>query len=231
MNNQNILFSEFIYDNRRICAKIYILFKFLGLIFYSATLLTCYNPYFYIGMITVMFLSIINLARYEYAHFKRYGTTFSSWNEYQIWKRQLYPNSKLFFSMIELSIKTAYFIQSFPPQFDYENLCGIGETIFNLHIFSLLIIYSIIAIFSFFIICVIYCNPRPVRQQEPIHLLIPIIINNNQTEECCICLDTDNIRAWSILPCGHKFHWECVSTWIRSNKTCPVCRHNVIPIL
>ena len=69
-------------NNRRICAKLYVFFKFIGLIFYTISLQTCYNSNFFIGMIVAMFLSTINSARYEYAHFKRYGTIFSSVNEF-----------------------------------------------------------------------------------------------------------------------------------------------------
>lgn len=222
--------QEFIYNNRRICGKLYVFFKFIGLIFYSTSLLTCYKPDFYIGMVFTMFLSTMNRARYEYAHIKRYGTTFSSLNEYRIWKKELFPKSRVIFSTIELSIKIAYFIRTFPPIFNYRNLCEIGESIFKIHILFLFALYIIFGIFSIFILWIIFFNPISSRQLEPVSLLIPITLNNNQTEECCICLDTDNNLAWSILPCGHKFHWQCVSIWINSNQTCPVCRYRVIPI-
>ena len=70
--------NEFLYDNRRICSKLYIFFKFIGLIFYASILPTCNNHDFFIGMIVAMFLAIINSMRYEYAHFMRYGTIFLS---------------------------------------------------------------------------------------------------------------------------------------------------------
>jgi hypothetical protein len=222
--------QEFIYNNSRICGKLYVFFKFIGLIFYSTTLLTCYNPDFYIGIVVAMFLSMINSVRYEYAHFKRYGTTFSSLNEYKIWKKELWPKSKIFFSTIELSIKTAYFIRTFPPIFNYRNLCEIGESILKIHILLLFALYIIFGIFSIFILWIVFFLPISTRLREPVSLLIPNILNTNQNEECCICLDMDNNIAWSILPCGHKFHWQCVSIWIRSNQTCPVCRYRVIPI-
>ena len=211
--------EEFVYDDGRIYAKLYVFFKFLGLIFYSVSLPTCYNPDFYISMIVVMFLSMMNSVRYEYAHFKRYGTIFSSLNEYRTWKKELLPKSKMFFATIELSIKTAYFIKIFPPQFDYNNLCEIGESIFKIHILALFSIYVISIILSIFILWMIRSNSRPV-------LRLPNI--TNQTEECCICLDMDNTLVWSILPCGHKFHRTCVSTWLLSHQTCPVCRFCVI---
>jgi hypothetical protein len=170
-------------------------------------------------MVVVMFLSMMNSVRYEYAHFKRYGTIFSSLNEYRTWKKELLPKSKMFFATIELSIKTAYFIKIFPPQFDYNNLCEIGESIFKIHILALFSIYVISIILSIFILWMIRSNSRPVLRLQNI---------TNQTEECCICSDIDNTLVWSILPCGHKFHRTCVSTWLRSHQTCPVCRFCVI---
>lgn len=228
--HDGIVYPEFIYDDRRICSKIYVIFRLSCLIFYLTTLLTCYKPNFYIGMVFAMFLSAINSARYEYAHFKRYGTTFSSVNEYVKWKNELWPKSRIFFHAIEVALKTVYFIKNFLLQFDFNNLCEIGESVLKIHILALFIIYVISAFFTVFIIWMIYCvdcfNYRPTRRREPASLRIL----TNQNEECCICLDMENALAWSILPCGHKFHSSCVSTWLRSHQTCPVCRFRVILI-
>ena len=227
-SNENQLLTNFIYNDKRICAKLYVFSKFIGLIFYTVTLPKCYNPDFYIGMIVAMFLSLMNSVRYEYAHIKRYGTLFSSIIEYNYWKKELLPKSKMFFEIIELSIKIAYLAKIFPPQFYYNNLCEIGESIFKIHILVLFCIYIISGIFSIALLCMInyndYSRPVPIVNQHYMNpFLIPIILNNNQTEECCICLD-DNIYEWSILPCGHKYHTKCVSEWLNSNQTCPICR-------
>ncbi len=229
--HDGIVYPEFIYDDRRICSKIYVIFRLSCLIFYLSTLPTCNNPKFYVGMVFAMFLSAINSARYEYAHFKRYGTTFSSVNEYVKWKNELWPKSRIFFHAIEVALKTVYFIKIFPPQFDYNNLCEIGESILKIHILALFIIYTVFSILTVFIIWMIYCvdcfNYRPTtRRRKPDSLQITI----NQNEECCICLDMDNTGEWSILPCSHKFHMRCISMWLISHQTCPVCRLRVIPI-
>jgi hypothetical protein len=208
--------NEFIYDNKRIFAKLYVFFKFIGVIFYTISLQTCYKPDFFIGMIIAMFLSTINSARYEYAHFKRYGTIFSSVNEFEEWKKGLYPKSRILFSMVEISIKIVYFIDIFPPICEFRNLCEIGESVFKIHILAILMIYIIAFVSS---ICFL-CSYR----QQTISLSIPILVVNSQNEECCICMDIDNNIEWSMLPCDHKFHRKCISQWLRSNQTCPICR-------
>ena len=134
----------------------------MGLIFYSITLLTCYNSNFYIGIVVAMILSTINSSRYEYAHFKRYGTTFSSVNEYVKWKNELWPKSRVFFSMIELSIKTAYFIKTFPPIFDFHNLCEIGESILHFCTFYFFLLFIL---FQVFFRCLFYGWFSVIRDQ------------------------------------------------------------------
>ena len=57
---------------------------------------------------------------------------------------------------------------------------------------------------------------------------IPILVNDNHNDECCICLDNNKEQTWSILPCGHKFHDSCISTWLLRQQKCPVCRHDMV---
>jgi len=242
-NNGRVVFPEFIYDDRRKWSIIYACLKLLGLIFYTISLHTCNKADFYIIMLIVMFLSTMNNIRYEYSHYKRYGTIFSSLDEFYTWKKELYPKSRIVFSTIELSIKIAFFIKIFPPQFDFKNLCEIGESVYKLHILGLFVLYFIAGAFSLCILSSFCCyeyshpNPNSNRPRRTVLLPIPIILNNsqivinNQTEECCICMDIDNTQTWVILPCGHKFHGPCISSWLNNHQTCPVCRLNIISVV
>ena len=234
--NENDNANAFIYDDRRRWSIIFTYLKLLGLIFYTVTLSTCSRQDFFIIMIIVMFLSTMNNIRYEYQHYKRYGTIFSSLDDFYTWKKELWPKSRIVFSTIELSIKIGFFIKIFPPQFDFMNLCEIGESIYKLHILGLFLIYFIAGAFSICILLSIYCyeysHPSTNRRRRvvslPSPLPIPIILNNNQTEECCICLDINNTQIWVILPCGHKFHGPCISLWLNTHQTCPICRLDMI---
>jgi hypothetical protein len=48
-------------------------------------------------------------------------------------------------------------------------------------------------------------------------------------DTCAICLeswkDTDEVSKFE--PCGHLFHSDCISEWIRRKSTCPTCRTDV----
>mmetsp|Transcript_54796 Transcript_54796/g.65950 ORF Transcript_54796/g.65950 Transcript_54796/m.65950 type:complete len:863 (+) Transcript_54796:380-2968(+) len=47
---------------------------------------------------------------------------------------------------------------------------------------------------------------------------------------CSVCLDDYDLGdTIIILPCGgrHKFHEECIKSWLRKRSTCPLCQDNV----
>ncbi len=228
----------FIYDDYRFFSKIYVFLKLLGLTTYTTTLISCYRSDLYILMIVFMYIATINSLRYEYEHSRRYGTIFSSVEEFKEWKIKLWPKSRITFSMIELGIKMGYFIKSFPPEFQFNNLCEVCDSIFKIHILAVLSIYIIMAILCACLLTTSYCYScsRPdliiqnINISSPIHVTIPIpiLLTDNNNDECCICLDISNSESWSMLPCGHKFHSSCVSSWLLQQQKCPLCRHDVI---
>lgn len=47
---------------------------------------------------------------------------------------------------------------------------------------------------------------------------------NDQTT-CVVCMCDFEVRqSLRILPCSHEFHSKCVDKWLKSNRTCPICR-------
>ncbi|KAL6633608.1 hypothetical protein ACP70R_026279 [Stipagrostis hirtigluma subsp. patula] len=50
--------------------------------------------------------------------------------------------------------------------------------------------------------------------------------------ECAVCLEA--FRAGDrrrVLPgCGHGFHAECIDSWLRKSRRCPVCRAEAVAI-
>ncbi|KAF7820452.1 RING-H2 finger protein ATL70-like [Senna tora] len=48
---------------------------------------------------------------------------------------------------------------------------------------------------------------------------------------CSICLDdykeSDVLRK--LLDCGHLYHLECIDSWLKSHRTCPLCRTSPTP--
>ena len=44
--------------------------------------------------------------------------------------------------------------------------------------------------------------------------------------KCIICIE-DILTDIEYLPCAHSFHKECIDEWIKTVKTCPICK---IPI-
>ncbi|XP_062220993.1 E3 ubiquitin-protein ligase EL5-like [Phragmites australis] len=48
--------------------------------------------------------------------------------------------------------------------------------------------------------------------------------------ECAVCLEVFQAgERRRVLPrCGHGFHAECVDSWLRKNRRCPICRAEVV---
>uniref|UniRef100_UPI00398E564B E3 ubiquitin-protein ligase DZIP3-like isoform X2 n=1 Tax=Pristiophorus japonicus TaxID=55135 RepID=UPI00398E564B len=51
-----------------------------------------------------------------------------------------------------------------------------------------------------------------------------------EQDPCVICHEELAIESMLILPCAHKFHFQCIGPWLKEQRTCPTCRlHVVLP--
>ncbi|KAL9317012.1 hypothetical protein ACSQ67_013529 [Phaseolus vulgaris] len=51
------------------------------------------------------------------------------------------------------------------------------------------------------------------------------IASESETVVCAICKDLLGVGdAAKRLPCGHKYHGDCIVPWLSSRNSCPVCR-------
>ncbi|XP_014680007.1 PREDICTED: RING finger protein 44-like [Priapulus caudatus] len=42
---------------------------------------------------------------------------------------------------------------------------------------------------------------------------------------CVVCMcDFEQRQLLRVLPCHHEFHAKCVDKWLKTNRTCPICR-------
>jgi hypothetical protein len=194
------------------------------LLCYATLLSRCVNPEIYIMMNLMMGLSTINTARYEYRHYKRYGTTFSSVSEFRRWKATLCPQSRIVFSISELIFKIAHFIYVYPPELEFNTPCNIGKSFLLLHTVVLFCVYLLTVIFSCGFMAIVYGEAmyRRFYRSRTRSRTFPSV-----DEECCICLTNANQEPWIILPCKHLFHETCISRWLITRDTCPVCRVRV----
>ena len=67
----------------------------------------------------------------------------------------------------------------------------------------------------------------PVVQRRNSRDNIPVVQRRNSFEgsSCNICMeDYENGDELAKLPCGHKFHLNCSTSWINTRRSCPVCR-------
>lgn len=59
-----------------------------------------------------------------------------------------------------------------------------------------------------------------------------IFVEYNEDDiNCTVCLENINMIDKDIIKfkkCNHMFHKECIDEWIKINKSCPICRVDII---
>ena len=71
--------------------------------------------------------------------------------------------------------------------------------------------------------CQEYCDAC-VAHRKRNSLMKTFTVTNDMECECAICMETGGNFAQ--LDCKHKFHTDCISTWLVQSVTCPCCRKN-----
>lgn len=52
---------------------------------------------------------------------------------------------------------------------------------------------------------------------------------DNENDNCSICLENFKKKDKIItLDCGHYYHDECITNWLKKDETCPLCRENLL---
>jgi|TARA_B110000305_G_C19381292_1_gene609744 hypothetical protein len=69
--------------------------------------------------------------------------------------------------------------------------------------------------------------PMPLEKAELVNAVVAAR-GGDSGQTCSVCFDAfesgDGLR---VLPCGHRFHIECIDKWLRSQSlTCPICKHD-----
>eukprot|EP00672_Neobodo_designis_P026162 CAMPEP_0174831556 /NCGR_PEP_ID=MMETSP1114-20130205/3153_1 /TAXON_ID=312471 /ORGANISM="Neobodo designis, Strain CCAP 1951/1" /LENGTH=272 /DNA_ID=CAMNT_0016065383 /DNA_START=137 /DNA_END=955 /DNA_ORIENTATION=+ len=52
---------------------------------------------------------------------------------------------------------------------------------------------------------------------------------DEEARTCALCFEEyadDPSRNMMLLPCFHRFHWDCASDWLKRKPLCPVCKSN-----
>ena len=243
--NPFIVEHAYVYDETRIFKKMCLLLKTLGFGWYVTGAVTCVAHTMFVPyciMLTTMFASCCNSARYEYAFYKNHGTIFYSLEEFNEWKKQQLPKLNHAFDAAEVIIKMCFFIASWPLKLTiYDNrtgafsICELDMTVLKIHAVVTLIVYSSALLLFICLWCCFY-NPNPnqipnptpntshTSQVSPTYAIyVNVNENGSNAIECCICLN-QKAEPWVSTRCAHVFHRDCLTAWSQINATCPICR-------
>jgi hypothetical protein len=100
-----------------------------------------------------------------------------------------------------------------------ENVLFINTRLIGLFIFQSTI--------SSVIILYIYMNVYYYLKQDRVITLTNIIIDNNNDNDCPICLEKLKTEQTIETECKHNFHRECLYKSFERNFLCPICRRNL----
>jgi Ring finger domain len=57
-----------------------------------------------------------------------------------------------------------------------------------------------------------------------------VAASSKESKECAVCLDVPSLgQCVRRLRCMHVFHADCIDTWLKTSRTCPVCKADVAP--
>lgn len=66
-------------------------------------------------------------------------------------------------------------------------------------------------------------------KQKVAQLPTRILKINEPSSECTICLEEKKFPSKvKVLQCGHEYHDPCITPWLVSHGTCPLCKYNVL---
>ncbi|KAJ7392360.1 hypothetical protein OS493_012020 [Desmophyllum pertusum] len=64
--------------------------------------------------------------------------------------------------------------------------------------------------------------------QLPTYRVTAAAKDENDDKRCVVCLvDFEEKQLVRVLPCLHEYHTRCIDKWLKSNRTCPICRAEV----
>lgn len=116
------------------------------------------------------------------------------------------------------------------PQDEYTNQTIIDDMGYNAFSRSVLLFSAFMLIsVSFYTSCYRSClnSNRRSDESESLENYLMTYQNEGDTDDCSICLSPLNESRSVILPCSHKYHYQCIIGWFDKEVNCPLCRCDI----
>lgn len=71
-------------------------------------------------------------------------------------------------------------------------------------------------------------DTKPGLSRDALHELRLVTLEVDQTCPICQEIMPAGTKA-KTMPCGHRFHDDCLVSWVSKNNSCPMCRYDELP--
>ena len=69
---------------------------------------------------------------------------------------------------------------------------------------------------------------QPPASEEALKSQLQYTKAHDPNSSCGICLEEFGELEIAQMPCGHSYHKDCLTTWLKNSNTCPHCRFEVL---
>ncbi len=66
-----------------------------------------------------------------------------------------------------------------------------------------------------------------INNKKGVDIMASLVVSTDISPDCSICHELYETNEELLkLPCRHTYHYSCVSSWLESHNTCPMCRRD-----
>ncbi|KVI01234.1 E3 ubiquitin-protein ligase RING1-like [Cynara cardunculus var. scolymus] len=69
--------------------------------------------------------------------------------------------------------------------------------------------------------------PSPEEAQNHVFAMPTVVVTSGVCTVCMEGFDSSSCTSGKQAPCGHIYHFDCITKWLSLHNSCPLCRSKV----